>query len=169
MTHEQGLRLFRKGHFRQLIESVNAGGQLQHLEPSVRVLVGYALALAGDTNRARSVLSVDAARLPQAVRSQFESSSGLISWRAGDAESAWKHLNLAVQLATDCRDLERIAWAHLHLLRFAVDARPTDALRLMLPHARTATIDAGVPSASAYLHTCVATIEGSRGHYDEAL
>jgi DNA-binding NtrC family response regulator len=76
---------------------------------------------------------------------------------------------MGVQAAADSKDLERIAWAHLHLLRFTIDARPAEALRVMLPRARAATIDAGVPSATAYLHTCVTTIEGNRGNFDEAL
>jgi DNA-binding NtrC family response regulator len=169
MTYDQALRLFRRGHFRQLVESATTADQLRQSEPNLRVLIGYALALAGDINRARSVLAIEATRLPNVVRSQFESSIGIINWRAGDAESAWKHLNIGVQAATDSKDLERIAWAHLHLLRFTVDARPIEALRVMLPRARAATIDAGVPAVSAYLHTCVTTIEGSRGHFDEAL
>jgi DNA-binding NtrC family response regulator len=38
----------------------------------------------------------------------------------------------------------------------------------MLPQARRAVIRAGMPALTAYLHTCVAVLEGNRGHLDEA-
>jgi len=58
---------------------------------------------------------------------------------------------------------------HLHLFRFAVDARPSEVLGVILPATRKAVTRAGRPSLSAYLHNCVATFEGYRGHLDEAL
>jgi DNA-binding NtrC family response regulator len=168
MTYEHALQLFRRGHLRQLIQSVTETRRLQDLEPNIRVLLAYALALVGETSSARTVLDLEPSRLAPSVRSQFESTTGIISWRSGDLGSAWKHLNLAVQTATESKDSERIAWAQLHLLRFSIDARPSDALTVMLPRARNAVIHAGIPSLTAYLHTCVATMEGNCGHIDEA-
>jgi DNA-binding NtrC family response regulator/tetratricopeptide (TPR) repeat protein len=64
--------------------------------------------------------------------------------------------------------VEWIAQMHLHLFRFAVDARPSEALNVILPGTRKAVTRAGRPSLTAYLHNCVATFEGYRGHLDEA-
>ena len=169
MTYEHSFQLFRKGHLRQLIQSVTEGKRFQDLEANARVLLGYALALVGETNFARAVIDIEPHKFAPSVRSQFESAQGIVCWRSGDADSAWKHLNLAVQTAAESKDSERIAWAHLHLLRFAIDARPSDALTVMLPQARNAVIRAGIPSLTAYLHTCVATMEGNCGRSDEAL
>jgi hypothetical protein len=57
---------------------------------------------------------------------------------------------------------------HLHLFRFAADAQPSEALGVILPETRKAVTRAGRPSLTAYLHNCVATFEGHRGHFDEA-
>src|SRR5215475_11125839 len=157
MTYEYGLQLFRKGKLRQLIQGVTNGRHLQDLEPNVRVLLGYALALVGETNLARAAIAMESLRFPSTVRSQLESALGIISWRSGDSDSAWKHLNLGIQAAMESKDSERIAWTHLHLLRFVIDLRPSDALTVMLPQARNAVTRAGIPSLTAYLHTCVAT------------
>jgi DNA-binding NtrC family response regulator/tetratricopeptide (TPR) repeat protein len=169
MTYEHGLQLFRKGHLRQLIQGVTESPHPRDLEPHVRVLLGYALALVGETNSARAVVAVEPLRLAPIVRSQLESTLGIISWRSGDPDSAWKHLNLGIQAAVESKDSERIAWAHLHLLRFVIDARPSHALTVMLPRARNAVTRAGIPSLTAYLHTCVATMEGNCGRINEAL
>jgi DNA-binding NtrC family response regulator/tetratricopeptide (TPR) repeat protein len=169
MTYEHGLQLFRKGKLRQLIQGVTNGRPLHDLEPNVRVLLGYALALVGETNLARAAVAMESLRLTSTVRSQLESALGIISWRSGDSDSAWKHLNLGIQAAVESKDSERIAWAHLHLLRFVIDLRPSDALTVMLPQARNAVTRAGIPSLTAYLHTCVATMEGNYGRIDEAL
>jgi len=64
--------------------------------------------------------------------------------------------------------VEWIAQTYLHLFRFAVDARPSEALGVILPGTRKAVTAAGRPSLTAYLHNCVATFEGYRGHLDEA-
>src|SRR5678815_979512 len=169
MTYEHCQQLFRKGHLRKLIQGVTNGRRLPEIETDLRVFLGYTLALVGDTSFARSVVDIEPSRLAQTLRSQLECALAIIRWRAGDADAAWKHFNLAIQAAAESKDLERIAWAHLHLLRFAVDARPADALTVILPTARSAVIRAGIPSLTAYLHTCVATMEGNYGRIDEAL
>jgi tetratricopeptide (TPR) repeat protein len=169
MTYEHCLQLFRKGHLRTLIQGVTKGRRLQEIETDLRVFLGYTLALVGDTNFARSVVDVEPSRLAPTLRSQLECALAIIRWRAGDADAAWKHFNLAIHAAAESKDVERIAWAQLHLLRFAVDARPADALTVILPRARSAVIRAGIPSLTAYLHTCVATMEGNYGRIDEAL
>ncbi|HEU5256839.1 MAG TPA: sigma 54-interacting transcriptional regulator [Vicinamibacterales bacterium] len=169
MTYEHCLQLFRKGQLRKLIQAITDGRRLQDIETNVRVLLGYTLAIVGDTSLARSVVETEPPRLAPNVRSQFECALAIIGWRAGDADAAWKHFNLAIHAAVESKDLERIAWAHLHLLRFAVDTRPADALTVILPQARSAVVRAGIPSLTAYLHTCVATMEGNCGRIDEAL
>src|SRR5262245_41570469 len=142
MTYEHCLQLFRKGHFRKLIQGVPDGRRLQDIETNMRVLLGYTLSLVGDTSFARSVLDLEPSRLVPTLRSQFECAVAIIRWRAGDTDATWKHFNLGINAAAESKDLERIAWAHLHLLRFAVDARPADALTVILPRARSAVVRA---------------------------
>src|SRR5438874_8815654 len=166
MVYEYAQQLFRTGRFRELIESFQRTGERES-DLRVRILVSHALALCGEVKSARALVS-EIQHASTLIRSQREAILGIVSWRLGETESAWKHLNSALQAALESRDPERIAWASLQLLRVAIDARPIDALSTILPRARKAVTVAGIPSASAYLHVCVGTMEASRGHLDEA-
>src|SRR5438128_2578844 len=95
MTYEHALHLFRKGQLREVIESLKPSGPWRESSQNERVLLAYALALAGDTSLAASVVNVEG-QLTANIRSLLEATLGIISWRSGDADSAWKHLNLAV-------------------------------------------------------------------------
>src|SRR4026209_1524199 len=99
MTYEHGLQLFRKGYLRQLIQGVTEGRHPNNIEPHLRILLGYALALVGETNSARAIVALEPSRFAPTVRSQLESALGIISWRSGDPDSAWKHLNLGIHAA----------------------------------------------------------------------
>src|SRR6266513_3028284 len=126
MTYEHAVEVFRRGHLREFVESARAN-DWREFELNVRVLTIYAVALAGDTALAASMLENEASRKKhEPLGFHLEATRGLIAWRSGDPDSAWKHLNLALNAAQDAKSLEWIAWAHLHLLRFAVDARPVD-------------------------------------------
>ena len=168
MTYDDALKLLRRGHLRELINSFNEESQLRDADLRSRILLAYVLALTGRTSSASSILAFDVSKVPTSLRCQVEAALGIISWRSGDHDSAWTHLRCAVQQAHELRDQEWIARMHLHLFRFAVDARPLEALGVILPATRKAVTRAGRPCLSAYLHNCVATFEGYRGHLDEA-
>src|SRR4030095_844570 len=168
MTYDDALKLLRRGHFRDLINFFSEQNRLRDADLRSRVLLAYVLALTGRTSSATSVLAFDVSKVPTPLRCQVEAALGIVSWWSGDHDSAWTHLRCAVQQACDLRDVEWIARMHLHLFRFAVDARPSEALGVILPGTRKAVTRAGRPSLTAYLHNCVATFEGYRGHLDEA-
>ena len=168
MTYDDAVKLFRKGHFRELINGFKESGRCQGLDPNSRILFAYVLALCGQTSLATAVIRIEDHKADARLRSQIDATLGTISWWSGDQESASKHLHCAIQGACESKNLEWIAWTHLHLFRFAVDARPAHVLDVMLPDVRKAVIRAGIPSLTAYLHNCVATLEGYRGHVDEA-
>jgi DNA-binding NtrC family response regulator/tetratricopeptide (TPR) repeat protein len=168
MTYDDAVKQLRRGHFRELINSFLEQNQLRDADLRSRILLAYVLALTGRTSSASSILAFDVSKVPTPLRCQVEAALGIISWRSGDHDSAWTHLRCAVQQAYESRDMEWIAQMHLHLFRFAVDARPSEALGVILPGTRKAVTRAGRPSLTAYLHNCVATFEGYRGHLDEA-
>src|SRR6266550_4326308 len=127
MTHEDALKLFRKGHFRELIDRFKKTGNAgQDTEPNLRILLAYVLALTDDTSLATSLSNLDHSKLPPILRSQAETTLGLISWRIGNLESTWQHLHSGLRSARESGDAERVAWAHLHLFRFAIEAQPSD-------------------------------------------
>src|SRR5712691_2679081 len=119
MTYEDALRLFRKGHFHELISTFKDSGRWRDGDLNLRVLSAYALALSGQTSLAASVITFEDQTLSATLRCQIESTRGIISWWSGDHESAAKHFPCAVQWARESRNAEWTAWAHLHLFRFA--------------------------------------------------
>ena len=137
---------------------------MHDLDSKTRALAAYAVSLAGETSLAESIFDAELSRQhsPQILYC-FDATRGLIHWRLGDQDKAWKHLNLALTHAVESGNAEWIAWAHLHLLRFAIDVRPFDAQTIMLGRTRRAVTRAGASRLSAYLHTTTATMEASRG------
>ena len=169
MTYDDALKLLRRGHFRDLISFLSQQNQSRDADLRWQVLFAYVLAVTGRTSSASSAFAFDnISKIPPPLRCQVEAAIGIVSWWSGDHDSAWTHLRCAVQQACELRDVEWIARMHLHLFRFAADAQPSEALGVILPATRKAVTRAGRPSLTAYLHNCVATFEGHRGHLDEA-
>jgi len=77
-------------------------------------------------------------------------------------------LQKAVHLSQEFGNDLEIAWAHLHLLRQIVDGHPIDLASAILPSVRAAVAKARSPQAAAYLHMCVAVLEGQNGRLSEA-
>ena len=69
MTYEHYLQLFRKGQLRKLIQAITDGRRLQDIETNVRVLLGYTLAIVGDTSFARSVIEIGTSNSRPTARS----------------------------------------------------------------------------------------------------
>ena len=167
MTYQEALGLVRKGRFREFIDSSKRAGS-DKVEPNLKVLLAYVLELTGDKTTAAPLAKIDAEKLTPSVRSQLETTLGVASWHAGDQSSAWRHLQAGIRFAREANAPEQLAWAYLHFLRIAIDTQPLDALRALLREVRTAVVKAGVSAATGYLHVCVSTLEGQRGHLDEA-
>src|SRR5712691_2943280 len=107
MTYENAVSLFRKGKLGQVIESLRSESLSPDFDLDRKVFLAYALAMAGETSFAGAMSTIAAHQLAPKVRSQLETARGIVSWRSGDSESAWRHLNLAVQSAALSRDAER--------------------------------------------------------------
>jgi DNA-binding NtrC family response regulator/tetratricopeptide (TPR) repeat protein len=170
VTYESAARLFNEGEFSRLIELSGETEQARIvLEPRHRVVVANALALLGEFDEARRLAELDCGSpAAPAIRSQAEWTLGLVMWRTGHISSAAQHARTAVRLAHESADAERIAWALLHLFRLSIHCGPMDAIMAALPEVRRAVARAGVSRASAYLHDCVAVLEGQTGRLDEA-
>src|SRR6185503_8492681 len=168
MTYQDALALVRKGQFREFIDKSTRSGNPAELDPNLRVLLAYAIELTGDKSAASPISKIDAEKLAPSIRSQLETTLGIASGYAGDHQSSWRHLQAGVRFAREANAPERLAWAYLHFLRLAIDTQPLDALLAMLREVRTAVTRAGASASTAYLHICVSTLEGQRGHLDEA-
>jgi len=170
LSYEAAAKLFRDGEFLELVRASGHGqNERKALEPRHRVILSQALALVGKLKEAESLVEMDRhPPLPTDVRSQAEGTLALLKARDGDLNAALRHAQSAVHLAQESNDLERIAWAYLHFFRLLVDTGPIDKVLAALPDVRRVVARAGVSQATAYLHTCVAVLEGQTGHFDEA-
>jgi DNA-binding NtrC family response regulator len=169
LTFEAAARLVESGQFLQVIREAGRTESLRVLEPSTRVLVANALALAGHGDEADRLAKLDCTdTTPAAIRAQAEWTRGLARWRKAEIAAAIRHARVAVRFAKDSKQPEYIAWAHLHLFRFLIESGPLDAITSALADARRYAGAAGCVQATAYLHNCVAVLEGQTGRFSEA-
>jgi tetratricopeptide (TPR) repeat protein len=162
--------LFAKGEFVPLVSASDGSERAYTLmPPAYRVLVANALALSGNLNEASKLAEFD--RHPPSnpeIRAQAEWTFGLVCWRKGDIASALRHAQSAARLAAESGNSECVAWAHLHLFRIQIESGPLDSVTAALAEARRYASRAGLPPITAYLHNCVAVLEGQTGRLDEA-
>ena len=170
LTFDSTRRLFEDGDFLQLIVQSGRDTEARELlEPRVRVIVANALALAGLSEEAYELGKFDCSPAnPARIRAQAEWTCGLSRWRQADIGAAISHARTAVRLARESKDPQAIAWAHLHLFRFLIERGPVHAIATALADARQFVSRSGSPQATAYLHNCVAVLEGQTGRFDEA-
>ena len=142
----------------------------QRLEPRARIVVAHALTLTGRLDDAESLLSADAdGELTVALRSRAHLVRGLIATTRGELSEAFRQLQTAIRFAQESKDVERLAWSNLALFRLLLDGHASDSMRAKLADVRRVVTQAGIPQISAYLHECVAALEGQTGRIDEAL
>jgi len=170
LTFDAARHLFDSGDFVELIIEAghNARDRKLH-DPAVRVIVATALALAGHGNDADEIAGLDSSSLtPPRIRAQAEWTRGFVDWRRADIGGAIRHARAAVRFAKESGDVQQIAWAHLHLFRFLIESEPVEAIAAALANARKYAVSFGSPQATAYLHNCVAALEGQTGRLNEA-
>ena len=90
-------------------------------------------------------------------------SLGLVRRRQGQIVAARSHFQTAIQLAKECGDHKRAAWASLQLFRALAESEPAAAIGGMLPEIRNCVARAGDVQISAYLHDSIALMEVSNG------
>ena len=163
-------KLFQQGEFARLVASAPSHDAGRVLEPRHRVIFANALALVGKLDAALQLAELDSNdATPPKVRSQAELTIGLVNWRRGQLHSGLKHFQNSVRLAHDSKDLQRIGWSHLYLFRILIEGFPIDAALAALPEVRRIVTRVGLPQIAAYMHVCVAVLEGQVGHLDEGI
>jgi DNA-binding NtrC family response regulator/tetratricopeptide (TPR) repeat protein len=172
LTYETAKALIDRGEFgelRSLAEPLLARDS--ELDPMLRVLVAHALVHAGNGTRALSLMSsLDIeSRAIRRIRSRARLVLGLANRSQGLMTRALEEFQRALHIAQEQGAVEDAAWAHLHLFRQLIDGHPVDLAPAMLPAVRMAVTKAGSPHASAFLHMCVAVLEGHNGRLNEAL
>jgi DNA-binding NtrC family response regulator/tetratricopeptide (TPR) repeat protein len=170
-SYEAAVGLFRQGEFPRLIEAFGTTeDERRALSPRYRVIVANALAFLGHLDEAKRLaqLELNPPSGPPLVKSQAESTLALVHWKEGDVVSAFRHAQSALHLAQESKDPERMAWAHVHLFRLLAEGGSIENALAALPDVRRTIARAGISQATAYLHTCVAILEGQTGRLEEA-
>jgi DNA-binding NtrC family response regulator len=164
-------RLFNAGEFSELLRVSQFGpASARGIDSRTRILLTHALALTGQLATAKELALLDTTvASTTAIRSRAALILGLVNQAEGNVVLAAQQFQTAVRLANDSADPERIAWALLFLFRQLIDGHPTQNVATLLPEVRRAVTKAGVPHATAYLHSCVSVLEGQTGRFDEAV
>lgn len=172
LTYEAAQKLVDSGEFGELRKHAERLLDARPtLEPRLRLLIAHAFVHTGEGQRALSLLSTMdlESRAGHWSRWRGHLVMGLAKRAVGSMTAALSDFQRAVHLAQESGTLEEIAWAHIYLFRHMVDGHPIDLAPAMLPAVRTAVTKAGSASASAFLHTSVAVLEGHNGRLSEAL
>ena len=159
--------LFRCGQYGDVLKVAHENGGAVSLESHDKVLVAHAFAMCGSTSQAEKLL-IALGSLPLKVRARAEQVLGVCSQSRGDVSAAIHHFGSAMRLASECKDKERRAWAHLALLRLHVYTESAESIAAMLRDVRRSVTEAGDPQVATYLHACVAVVEGQAGRLSEA-
>jgi transcriptional regulator with PAS, ATPase and Fis domain/tetratricopeptide (TPR) repeat protein len=96
-------------------------------------------------------------------RSKCEVVLALIESDSGNTTSAILHLQQSISSASEAKDLERVCWAQLHLLRILSDRSGIDATPPLLAELRANAIKLGDPQVVAALHIYVGQMEAKQG------
>jgi len=170
LTYEAAKRLFNSGEFSLLVESSDLSeGGLHHLEARQQALIAYALAQIGDVVGARRLARLlNQGDAPPILRSEAHLALGIASESDGEMADALEHLQLSLRFANFAKDDLQIARAQLRLFRHAIDTCSSEVLTGMLSQVRRAVTRAGNTQVTAYLHLCLAAIEGQSGRVVEA-
>jgi tetratricopeptide (TPR) repeat protein len=168
-SHEEAVKLFRNGEFAALIAAFSRNSaNYRELNPPERALVAYALTMTGRLQQAEQLALMDCDSSDPRIRSTAESALAASKWRQGDLGAAMRHSQAALHFANESADAERIGWASLAVFRLLIEGGTVDKVLAALPDVRRAVNRAGVGQAAAYLHSCVAVLEGQTGRLDEA-
>jgi DNA-binding NtrC family response regulator/tetratricopeptide (TPR) repeat protein len=107
-------------------------------------------------------------RLAAGQQSSCELALGQIDWENNDADAAVDHLQRAVALSIDARDLEQASWTQLWLWLFLAERCGTDAASPSLETLRSNAAAHPDPQLLAAIHLFVAINEGKRGFLQSA-
>ena len=170
-SYEAAKALFRLGEFGELLRSVQPSSTgSKRTDPQHQILIAEALVLSGDYARAAEFVGlVEHSSASQDLRPKTEMVRGLIASSQGSIPRALEHFRTALRLADEAHDLDTAAWAHVRLFRFMIEGHPASALASALSDARRSVLRAGDAQISAYLHLCVAVLEGQAGRLDEGV
>lgn len=168
---EAATQLFQRGEYIQLLRDFSdvVRPSATHAA-SIRLVVAHALAITGDLPKAKRLAhDVLAERLPSPHHARAHLVLGLAEERGGQVESALNEYKKALGLLTEGDDPSLAAWIHLHQFRLFVEGHSMKALIAMIPSLRRLVLRTGDTQLTAYLHMCIAVLEGETGHFDEAL
>ncbi len=166
---ELALTLSLSGDYRRLLEEFRDQLRSPSAMPSgTRFLLAHALAMTGDLPGARRLVGIRRERESSQDRAQVEFILGLTSERGGQIDEALRHYETGRALLNQQDHASQLAWLELHRFRLLAEGHPMKALTAMLPSLRRLVYRAGEPQLVAYLHMCIAVLEGKTGGFDEA-
>ena len=171
MTASDALNaMHRRGEYAEVLRAARAARlPSSSMSPSTRLAIAHALALDGALTEAEALVR----GLPKASTNPSSSARGeyvlaICEQLRGHLSEAMNRFRQAMKLAEQAGDREMRAWAHLGLFRIYLYTESAESVATQLRDVRESVTRAGCVHTSAYLHECVAVLEGQSGRLSEA-
>ena len=158
--------LARAGRFGAALKTLEGLTVTPNIKPSVDVLYAELLERTGRHSQSKAITErlLKNQNLTPGYRSSCESVLALIEAdQDGATGKALEHMQRALLLAENAKDLRRICWCQLRLVVTLADVSGHQAVAPLLADIRTNAIKLGDPTVSAALHIFLGEMEARRG------
>src|SRR5688572_2331805 len=161
--------LNRTGDYGTIVRAFGSTAQLRGSDGLTRVTVAHAYAITGNFDTAWKLAAQESKSSDTRLHARAFYTLALISQARGDLDAAEQQLRSAIGAGESCLQWHEAAWAQITLFRLlhGPRSRHTDSPSLGL--VRRLVARAANVHVSAYLHVCVASVEGQAGRLDESL
>jgi DNA-binding NtrC family response regulator/tetratricopeptide (TPR) repeat protein len=172
LDYQASKELARTGRFVELLEKTDSDpSALTRLSIEHQLLLAEIFLHTGQVDLARKIAASHKDTAPSpASRAKSEFILGVSEPRHGNATTSFLHLQHAIRLSLDAKDVESAAWAQLYVFRGLAEghSHSQDELAAQLSVTRRLITRAGHPHLAAYLHDCVSLREALSGRLEES-
>src|SRR5688572_24656375 len=155
--------LNRTGDYGTIVRAFGSTAQLRGSDGLTRVTVAYAHAITGNFDAAWKLAAQESESSDIRLHARALFTLALISQARGDLDTAERQLRSAVSAGETCSQWYEAAWAQITLFRLLHGPRSRHAESPGLSLVRKLVARAANVHVSAYLHVCVAAVEGQAG------
>ena len=161
--------LDHKGEYGAIVRAFGNAAQHRGSDALTRVVVAHAYAITGNFDAAWKLAAQESESTDTRLHARAFYTLALVSQARGDLDAAEQQLRRAIGAGETCSQWIEAAWAQITLFRLLHGPRSRHAEAPSLSHVRKLVARAANVHVSAYLHVCVASVEGQACRLDESL
>ena len=161
--------LDQRGEYGTIVRTFGSVPQQRSADALTRIKVAHAYAITGNFDAAWRLGAQEAESSSTNLHSRAFYTLALVSQARGDLDAAEQQLRKAVNAGETHSQWQEAAWAQITLFRLLHGPKSRQGESPALNQVRTLVARAADVHVSAYLHVCVASVEGQAGRLDESL